>query len=327
MVNEIDLNEIVTKVRSHPGITRKHPIGDLVSYFPTFPDASFRATFGEDAAVIEMEGCSLLLATDSIMRQLIDADPYWAGYCAVLVNVNDIAAMGGTPLAMVDVISYKEPESGTKIMQGIKAGVDKFRVPLVGGHTHPETDTPGVDIAILGTVAKGKAIFSHTAQVGDAIIIAVDMQGQQSPKFPLAWDSTTTRTSSEISMQLRSMVELGSAKLVTAGKDISNPGILGTIGMLLETSGKGGNVEIDKVVTPEGIELEDWVKLYQGTGFVVTCEQGDIEEVCKTFDKAGLTSTHAGSIQTGDRLTISNEDEEAILFDFSFEGITNLKVR
>ena len=36
-----------------------------------------------------------------------------------------------------------------------------------------------------------------------------------------------------------SWVRLGAQKLVTAGKDISNPGTLGTLGMLLESSGVG----------------------------------------------------------------------------------------
>ena len=37
----------------------------------------------------------------------MNVNPYWAGYCSVLVNVNDIAAMGGKPLAMVNIMSIK----------------------------------------------------------------------------------------------------------------------------------------------------------------------------------------------------------------------------
>jgi len=40
----------------------------------------------------------------------------------------------------------------------------------------------------------------------------------------------------------RVMQEIGEKKLVTAGKDISNPGLIGTLGMLLETSKKGARV-------------------------------------------------------------------------------------
>ncbi len=35
------------------------------------------------------------------------------------------------------------------------------------------------------------------------------------------------------------MEEIGKRHLATAGKDISNPGLIGTLGMLLEVSGKG----------------------------------------------------------------------------------------
>jgi len=38
---------------------------------------------------------------------LMEGDPRWAGYCSVLVNVNDIAAMGGVPMGMTNVIFSK----------------------------------------------------------------------------------------------------------------------------------------------------------------------------------------------------------------------------
>ena len=50
-------------------------------------------------------------------------NPYWAGYCSVLVNVNDIAAMGGVPMGMTNVISINDKQTCNDIMEGIKDGV------------------------------------------------------------------------------------------------------------------------------------------------------------------------------------------------------------
>ena len=47
------------------------------------------------------------------------------------------------------------------------------------------------------------------------------------------------------------MQEIGSRKLVTAGKDISNPGIIGTLGMLLEVSGKGADIDLTQIPKPD----------------------------------------------------------------------------
>ena len=63
--------------------------------------------------------------------------------------------------------------------------------------------------------------------------------GKPHPKFSINFDSTSFKDRKTLLTQLGAMRELGEAGLVKAGKDISNPGLLGTLGMLLETSKVG----------------------------------------------------------------------------------------
>lgn len=101
----MNAEEIVKAIRSFPGITRKACIEEVVNSFPTRDFGQVVAAEGEDAAIIDNGSEEYtLFSTDGMMESLIRADPYLAGYFAVLVNVNDIAAMGGTPLALVDVL-------------------------------------------------------------------------------------------------------------------------------------------------------------------------------------------------------------------------------
>ena len=44
-----------------------------------------------------MPGSDLIAACDAILPAMVQRDPEWAGWCGVLVNVNDLAAMGATP--------------------------------------------------------------------------------------------------------------------------------------------------------------------------------------------------------------------------------------
>ena len=89
-----------------------------------FPIESERiiASFGEDAAVIDDGEEVMLLAADGIWSKLMDVDPEWSGYCSVLVNVHDIAAMGGWPVAMVDVLSVDDQEVAERVLRGMKKG-------------------------------------------------------------------------------------------------------------------------------------------------------------------------------------------------------------
>jgi putative methanogenesis marker protein 2 len=289
------------------------------------------ADFGEDAAVLTLSGAIrndevLLLAADGIMSSLLDADAYWAGYCSVLVNLHDIAAMGGTALAMVDVLSVKDKAVLTELTSGMNAAVAKFGVPIVGGHVHPDSEYNAVDVTILGTAKRNNVIYSHTAKTGDTIIIAMDMDGTVHRNAKYAWDSTQHKSPELVRKQLQVMSELAGDGLLHSGKDISNPGILGTLGMLLESSKKGATIDLEKIPRPSdtSIEFSHWLKMYQGCGFVTTCETKVSNSVIDKFHSVGLSAVVAGEITDGRKLIIKADENSAVLFDFNIEKITGL---
>src|SRR5512136_705910 len=107
IVKDCSTARIATVVREYEGVKRKHAIGEMVRAI-RIDSPEIIASFGEDAAVIEHGDEVFLLAADGIWSRLMEADPYWAGYCAILVNIHDIAAMGGHPIAMVDIFSISK---------------------------------------------------------------------------------------------------------------------------------------------------------------------------------------------------------------------------
>ena len=190
--------------------------------------------------------------------------------CPVLVNVHDIAAVGGWPVAMVDVLSVGRDAVATKVLQGMNKSIEKFNVPIIGGHLHPDTPYNALDVAILGKAKKRGLILSSTARAGDVVVAATDLDGEPHPRFAINFDSTSFKDGRTLLHQLGSMQELGERGLVQARKDISNPGLLGTLGMLLESSKVGAMVDLDAIALPVSMELSAWLKMYTGMGFVVT---------------------------------------------------------
>jgi putative methanogenesis marker protein 2 len=318
----MDLQEIVKAIRNYPGVTRKRVISDVVCHFPIPKHGNIIEAFGEDAAVIEFGDSALLLAADGIMEDLMEKNALWAGYCSVLVNVNDIAAMGGIPLGMVSIVSMKKGEVLTEVLKGIRAGIEKFGVPMIGGHTHPDCDYNAIDVAILGHMKKDEVLLSSTAQNGDDIIFATDISGEFTPKIPYSWDSTSSRTSDFVQKQIAIMNTLAQKKLVTSAKDISNPGSLGTLGMLLETSKMGADVDLGKIPTPKSVDFLQWLCAYQGCGFVVCVKPENSNEVLSHFESVELTSNVVGRINDSKKLNIVDGDKSQILFDFKSDIIT-----
>ncbi|HTY92100.1 MAG TPA: methanogenesis marker 2 protein [Methanocella sp.] len=317
----MNLESLAGSLRDYLGTTRKHTIKNIVGIFD---EKGTNPSFGEDAAIIDNGEYALLLAADGIWDKLMQADPEWSGYCSVLVNVHDIAAMGGRPLGMVDVFSSNSEEITQKVLKGMKAGIDKFGVPIVGGHVHPDTPYSALDVAILGIVKKDCIIYSSTARPGDDVVLAMDMDGRVYPTCDLNWDTTYLKDASTVRLQVGSMVELGEKKLLTAGKDVSNPGIIGTLGMLLEVSGVGADVDMSALPKPAGLAWEHWLKMYPGMGFIVTCKPENTQRVLATYKKHKLNATKIGKIVSDRRLDIVEGGERATVFDFTKHEITGL---
>ncbi len=324
----MDLNNLIDSIRNFEGIKRKNLIKDVTSILQDSYNIAGRTIigFGDDASAINIENDQLLLlAADGMWGKLMDADPRWAGYCSVLVNVNDIAAMGGIPLGMTNVLSVENPEVCKAIMEGVREGVHKFGVPMVGGHVHPDAPYNALDVSITGIVGRDDIITSGGAQVGDQVIIGIDLEGKPHSKFPLNWDSTTMKSSEIVQEQIKVMNRIGKRHLVTSGRDISNPGTLGTLGMLLESSSVGASVELEKIPRNNSVDWDDWLKLYPGSGFVLTAEEKNVYECLELLEDVNITSSVVGEIVEDKKLYLTYENQTEVLFDFDDDRIMGVK--
>lgn len=322
------MNTLIDSIKVYDGITRKNFIKGATSILDETYNIAGRTTlgFGDDASAIDIGNNTLLLmAADGMWGRLMEGDPQWAGYCSVLVNVNDIAAMGGVPMGMTNVISINDEKLCNKIMLGIKEGVEKFGVPMIGGHIHPDTPYTALDVSITGIVGKNDVITSGGAKVGDNVIVAMDLDGRQHPKFPLNWDTTSHKTPELVQAQIAVMNIIAQKHLVTAGKDVSNPGILGTLGMLLEASGVGATVELGEIPRNSSVKWDEWLKVYPGSGFVLTAEDENTEECIELLEEVNITSKVVGTILEENKLYLTYEDQNEVVFDFNNEIIMGIK--
>jgi selenophosphate synthetase-related protein len=231
-------------------------------------------------------------------------------------------------MALVDVLSLSDEKIRDHVTAGMLSACEQFNVPIVGGHLHPDTPYSVIDVAILGIARLDSVIYSHTAGSGDAVIAAIDLNGRVHPSCILNWDSVTMKSPARVRAQIRMLQTLGEAHLVTAGKDISNPGIIGTLGMLLEMSEKGAVIELEKIPRPDlkahGISFEHWVRMYPGMGFVLTAKPRDVKEVCRRFASVGMTACSIGRVDGDRNLCIEYGGEQASVFDLKKESVMGI---
>jgi len=318
------LKDLIQQITNYPGITRKRDIYKITSALADMADFGNTAIgFGDDAAAIYHNGEYLLLAADGIWSGLIEANPYGAGKASVMASVNDIYAMGGRPLAMVNVIGIPDSSYYDEIVRGIHKGCEKFRVPMVGGHLHPDTREVSLSVAILGSAKK--LLRSDNAMPGQDLVFAVDLEGRGFQCKPvLSWDTNSGKTSEQALARLNILPRLAEENLCATCKDVSNGGLLGTIALLLETSKVGARVNIDAVPRPLDFPLADWLKAFLSYGFILTVNKELTSKVIEAFSQQRITALAIGTIIDERRLHVTLAGEQGILFDLVRDPITGI---
>lgn len=313
------IEQLLADLKEFSGLQRKKGIKSILKTLKSVSALGFaQYSLGDDAAVIKNGSEYLLLAAEEISRDLLKSDPWWAGFCAVLTNVNDIYSMGGVPLALVNTVSFTAAEQGEKILQGMAAACEKYGVPMVGGHFTPENDCATLSAAVLGKAQR--VLTSFDAQNGDQLIVAVELEGRQYKDFP-NWDCISDKTAAEIKEKLEPMLVVAEKSLAHGAKDISNAGIIGTVCMLLETSEKGAKISIEKIPVPESIDLRQWLKMYPSYGFILSVPPENEKEVTGLFSEKKYAVASVGTVNDSSKVVLRYRGKENDFVDFSQESL------
>jgi selenophosphate synthetase-related protein len=322
---KINLDQIVKRIRNYEGLLRKQPIENVFDKLVLHGQAGPQLpNYGDDAAVIPWKDGFLLLAADGIMTRLLINEPYAAGKASVMVTVNDIYSMGGRPLAMVNVLASGDENHRAQVVEGIKKGCEKLKVPMVGGHLHPDApgNSPSLAVAILGYA--NKLLRSHLAKAGDDLILAVDLKGDKGCQSVVSWDANSGKTPEELLHRLEALSLIAERELAQTCKDVSNAGILGTISIMIENSGEGAIIELDSIPKPVEIELPDWLVCFQSFGFVLAASPKHSETVIDLFQEREITAAIIGRVVDEPMITLKSGQESKALFDFRKDKITGI---
>lgn len=313
-----DLKSLIDQLKNSSAIQRKKAIHPPINaFFNLWDRGSTLDPIGDDAAIIKMDGSYLLFSCDGILPQLVEEEPFWAGYCAVLVSVSDIYAMGGRPLAVVNLLSAPDKETSVTIADGMAEGCRKLGVPMVGGHFFPE-ESPGVATAIIGKATH--LLRAPMGKPGQSLIAVIDLNGKPFKHYP-QWNSTSEQAPETLQKKLEILPILAEAGLVTAARDISNAGIIGTIAMLAENSKCGATINLDLIPKPSSVEMKEWLEIYPGYGFILSVDSKDEEKVKVLFEKEGITAEVIGKLTNSLQVVVSSGEETMLYLDFKSEPL------
>ena len=143
-----------------------------------FPDHDGTIGIGDDCAVMPSGEGELLFSTDLLMEGVHflrnESSPEDVGWKAAAVNLSDIAAMGGTPVATFLSIALPKDAQGEWAERFIKGYTDisrQYDVPLLGGDTTSSLRDIAVNVGVLGRCPSGRRLMRNGAKVGETIYV------------------------------------------------------------------------------------------------------------------------------------------------------------
>ncbi|HEX4073279.1 MAG TPA: thiamine-phosphate kinase [Planctomycetaceae bacterium] len=145
----------------------------------TAPHPAVALGIGDDAALIRFDppGESLVtvdMLMDGVDFRLSDTDPRAVGRKALAVNLSDMAAMAGRPLAAVVSVALPK-QHGRELAEGVYAGIEslagQYNVALAGGDTNSWDGPLVLSVTLMGQPTGRGPVRRNGAQVGDWILV------------------------------------------------------------------------------------------------------------------------------------------------------------
>ena len=306
-----DLAHLAAAIRAAPGLQAKRELR-LLDRLPFALD-------GDDAALVAHGDGQLVLCGEAIAPALLAADPFAAGAAAVATNVADVRAMGGRPLALVDTLISPDRAHAERVLDGLAWAAERLAVPVVGGHL-----TLGAPAALsafcTGTLTT--PLRAAAAQPGDVLLGAFCLEGSDRGHDPPIWSSLRERDPAQLREDGEALVEVAERGLCRAARDVSMPGMAGSLLQLLELAGCGATLDVDRVPRPESVALERWLQTFPSFGFVLAAAPEHVEEACAAFARRDLACAPCGTFDDSRVLRLAGGGESAEVWDLAAEPLT-----
>jgi selenophosphate synthetase-related protein len=309
-----DLHHLAAIVRHAPGLRAKRDL-DLLARLPGDPAAD-----GDDAAAIAHGDGHLLLCGEAIAPALLRADPYAAGAAAVATNVADIRAMGGRPLGLVDTLVSPDRAHAERVLDGLAWAAELLGVPIAGGHLTIGGE-PALSAFCTGTATT--LLRARDARPEDVLLAAFCLEGRFRAGPPPLFTSLRDRPADKLRDDGEALVEVAEGGLCHAARDVSMPGVAGSLLQLLElTAGCGATLDLDALPRPPGVPLEQWLGTFPSFGFVLAAPPGNAEAAAERFTRRGLACAVCGTFDDTGILRLAAGGATADVWDLAAEPLT-----
>jgi selenide,water dikinase len=223
----------------------------------------------DDAGVFRLNKTTALVQTVDFFTPIAD-EPEIYGQIAAINSLNDVYAMGGTPLTALSIVCY--PQKGDwdvlgKILLGGQMALNNENVVVLGGHSVDDQEIK-FGYSVTGIIEPDKVVKNSGAKAGDVLIltkpigtgiistgIKFEKASEKAKEASLKTMTTSAREASKV------MQEIGANSCT----DVTGFGLLGHAFEMAKASNVTLRIESNKVkLLPDVMELIEQKILTRG---------------------------------------------------------------
>lgn len=246
-------------------------LAQVLSKLPLQPNENVIVGYdkADDAGVLRLTDETALVQTVDFFTPVAD-DPFVYGQVAAINSLNDVYAMGGTPLSALSIVCF--PQKGDfemlgKILEGGQSAMNAEGVVVIGGHSVDDQEMK-FGYAVTGIIHPERVISNAGARPGDVLILTKPIgtgaintavkHGKVSKETEAAAIAAMTTSAAAAS---KLMVKLAASSCT----DITGFGLLGHAFEMAKASNVTLEIESGLVpLLPDVIELIDEGMLTRG---------------------------------------------------------------
>jgi len=147
----------------------------LLKSLPANQDPNLLVGFGtcDDGGIYRLNDQTAIIMTADFITPPVD-DPFIFGQIAAANAISDVYAMGGAPLACLNLIAFPSGKLSQEMLHKIvEGGLDKITeagAVLAGGHSIDD-DEPKYGLSVTGTVHPDRIWTNTGARPGDVLVL------------------------------------------------------------------------------------------------------------------------------------------------------------
>ena len=240
----------------------------MIRHMQNPPPAGYLG-IGDDAAFVPGDSRGWLISQDMLVENTHFrwdwAEPEQVGRKAAEVNLSDIAAMGGTPVAALTSLALPPDtpfERVERLYRGLTEAFWTHGVVVLGGDTVGTRGAFVLDVTVIGFPSEQGPICRHGIQPGDRIFVTgslgLSYAGYQLLEHRSRWPGTSPEEVRALSAHLepKARVALGQALAphVRTMTDVSD-GLWAEVQDLMSDSGFGAEIWLDTLPISEDTRL------------------------------------------------------------------------